>query len=153
TRMRARPPLSIAISMLAAPASSAFSTSSFTTLAGRSTTSPAAIWSMTALGSTAMRGMPEIIRRPAGKSIAGERDERLGREPAVAVGVDAHQRPRSLVHRDAHRLAEVQHRSALGAERGLDAQRRIPLRDRERAPRELRVEERAGGAEHHRGGE
>src|SRR5262249_6046644 len=38
-----RPPPSAAISMRAAPASSAFSTSSFTTLAGRSTTSPAAM--------------------------------------------------------------------------------------------------------------
>ncbi len=36
----------VAISMRRAPASSAFSTSSFTTLAGRSTTSPAAIWSI-----------------------------------------------------------------------------------------------------------
>ena len=38
-----------------APASSAFSTSSFTTDAGRSTTSPAAIWSATASGRMAMR--------------------------------------------------------------------------------------------------
>jgi hypothetical protein len=41
--MRARPPSSTAMSMLVAPASSAFSTSSLTTEAGRSTTSPAAI--------------------------------------------------------------------------------------------------------------
>ena len=40
----ARPPASISTSMRRAPASSAFSTSSLTTDAGRSTTSPAAIW-------------------------------------------------------------------------------------------------------------
>ena len=44
TRMRAVPPCSISTLTRVAPASSAFSTSSFTTLAGRSTTSPAAIW-------------------------------------------------------------------------------------------------------------
>jgi hypothetical protein len=38
-----RPPPSVRTSMRVAPASSAFSTSSFTTLAGRSTTSPAAM--------------------------------------------------------------------------------------------------------------
>ena len=43
TRMKRRPPPSVATSMRVAPASSAFSTSSFTTLAGRSTTSPAAM--------------------------------------------------------------------------------------------------------------
>jgi hypothetical protein len=43
TRIRRRPPPSVTISILVAPASSAFSTSSFTTLAGRSTTSPAAM--------------------------------------------------------------------------------------------------------------
>src|SRR5262249_21009041 len=41
-----------------APASSAFSTSSFTTEAGRSTTSPAAIWPWTAGGRTAIRPTP-----------------------------------------------------------------------------------------------
>src|SRR6478752_2961087 len=43
TRMRRRPPPSVRTSIRRAPASSAFSTSSLTTLAGRSTTSPAAI--------------------------------------------------------------------------------------------------------------
>jgi hypothetical protein len=38
------PPASQSISICVEPASNAFSTSSFTTLAGRSTTSPAAIW-------------------------------------------------------------------------------------------------------------
>jgi hypothetical protein len=54
TRTRSRPPFSIATSMREAPASSAFSTSSFTTLAGRSTTSPAAIWFLTSGGRTWM---------------------------------------------------------------------------------------------------
>src|SRR5579885_160264 len=43
TRMRSMPPLPVAMSMRLAPASSAFSMSSFTALAGRSTTSPAAM--------------------------------------------------------------------------------------------------------------
>ena len=43
TRMSRRPPPSVSTSMRVAPASSAFSTSSLTTLAGRSTTSPAAM--------------------------------------------------------------------------------------------------------------
>ena len=43
TRISRRPPPSVTISMRRAPASSAFSTSSLTTLAGRSTTSPAAM--------------------------------------------------------------------------------------------------------------
>ena len=44
TRIRLKPPPEVAISTRDAPASSAFSTSSLTTLAGRSMTSPAAIW-------------------------------------------------------------------------------------------------------------
>ena len=43
TRIRSAPPLEVAMSMRVAPASSAFSTSSFTAAAGRSTTSPAAM--------------------------------------------------------------------------------------------------------------
>ncbi len=43
TRISRRPPPSVSTSMRRAPASSAFSTSSLTTLAGRSTTSPAAM--------------------------------------------------------------------------------------------------------------
>src|SRR5689334_12951597 len=43
TRMRSTPPFVVAISMRVAPASSAFSTRSFTALARRSTTSPAAM--------------------------------------------------------------------------------------------------------------
>ncbi len=44
TRISFLPPNSIATVTRRAPASMAFSTSSFTTEAGRSTTSPAAIW-------------------------------------------------------------------------------------------------------------
>ena len=51
------PPPSRRTSMDRAPASSAFSASSLTTEAGRSTTSPAAIWSISASLSTAMVGI------------------------------------------------------------------------------------------------
>ena len=44
TRISERPAASTCTAILAAPASNAFSNSSFNTLAGRSTTSPAAIW-------------------------------------------------------------------------------------------------------------
>jgi hypothetical protein len=44
TRIKLRPPAWISTLTRPASASSAFSTNSFTTLAGRSTTSPAAIW-------------------------------------------------------------------------------------------------------------
>lgn len=47
TRMRPMPPPRISTATAVAPASTAFSTSSLTTLAGRSTTSPAAIRSAT----------------------------------------------------------------------------------------------------------
>ena len=66
TRMSARPPSSPAPSTERAPASRAFSTSSFTTDAGRSTTSPAAIWSATAGGRTAMRDTGEGLEFDGG---------------------------------------------------------------------------------------
>src|SRR5689334_8675653 len=55
TRIRLRPPAWISTATRVARASSAFSTNSFTTLAGRSTTSPAAIWFATCSGSKRMR--------------------------------------------------------------------------------------------------
>ena len=55
TTMRLMPPPSSRTSIRVAPASSAFSTSSLTTEAGRSTTSPAAIWLTSRSGSAAMR--------------------------------------------------------------------------------------------------
>ena len=73
TRMRRRPPASIATSIAPAPASSAFSISSFTAAAGRSTTSPAAMRS-TSRGSRRRIGMgarnlvPLSHRRGAGGS-------------------------------------------------------------------------------------
>jgi hypothetical protein len=57
TRISFLPPSSTAIAMRRAPASSAFSTSSLTTEAGRSTTSPAAIWLARSEGSRWMRDM------------------------------------------------------------------------------------------------
>src|ERR1700687_3591252 len=57
TRTSLRPPSSSAISIAVAPASMEFSTSSFTTDDGRSTTSPAAIWSATALGRIEIKDM------------------------------------------------------------------------------------------------
>jgi hypothetical protein len=56
TRIRVSPPPSAWISMERAPASTAFSTSSFTALAGRSTTSPAAI-RLTSSGGRRRMGM------------------------------------------------------------------------------------------------
>ena len=52
TRMKEQPPSFISTVTALAPASMAFSTSSFTTLDGRSTTSPAAILSMVLLSSS-----------------------------------------------------------------------------------------------------
>src|SRR5216683_2011596 len=57
TRIKSAPPCSISTSIRLAPASTEFSSSSFTTLAGRSITSPAAILVMTAGGSWWRRGM------------------------------------------------------------------------------------------------
>ena len=57
TETRRRPPATTDTSMRPAPASSAFSTSSLTTDAGRSTTSPAAILFATSSGRILMRGI------------------------------------------------------------------------------------------------
>ena len=65
------PPFSSSIRTRVAPASSAFSTSSFTTEAGRSTTSPAAIWSATASGRMDIRrGMDGKVSVSVGFSAA-----------------------------------------------------------------------------------
>jgi hypothetical protein len=68
-RSSARPPSRSSTRKRVACASSAFSISSFTTEAGRSTTSPAAIWSISALGSRwteprAARNPPPAISHP-----------------------------------------------------------------------------------------
>jgi hypothetical protein len=56
TAIQSRPPPRSSTRTRLAPASSAFSTSSFTTEAGRSTTSPAAIWSISASSRRRTRG-------------------------------------------------------------------------------------------------
>ena len=71
TRIRSTPPPSTSTSMREAPASRAFSTSSLTADAGRSTTSPAAMRSMTGLSRRWMRGTAgKFIPRPAPSSLA-----------------------------------------------------------------------------------
>jgi hypothetical protein len=56
-RIMRLPPISVSMRTEVAPASSAFSSNSFTTEAGRSTTSPAAILFATASGNMRMRFM------------------------------------------------------------------------------------------------
>ena len=63
TRTIACPPCSTSIRMRVAPASSAFSTNSFTTDAGRSTTSPAAILFDRISGSIRTRDMVHFLNR------------------------------------------------------------------------------------------
>src|SRR6476660_5954519 len=88
-----------------APASSAFSTSSFTTLDGRSTTSPAAIWFArsslslrmrpirpSALGDLLLRGVEELAR-----ALACQREDD---EPA-----------RDRPHDEPRRIEDVEHRA------------------------------------------
>jgi hypothetical protein len=59
-RISFAPPFSISTSMRVAPASRLFSTSSLTTDAGRSTTSPAAIW-FASCGGKICIGMLDIL--------------------------------------------------------------------------------------------
>ncbi len=82
TRIRLFPPSSISTRIAVAPASSAFSINSFRTDAGRSTTSPAAIWSATCGARTAIvaltaatlrRRAPSRGRRPRGAPRARRR--------------------------------------------------------------------------------
>ena len=71
TRISRRPPPSVNTSMRRAPASSAFSTSSLTTLAGRSTTSPAAM-RLTIASESWRTGIFSLSPLPA----SGEREKR-----------------------------------------------------------------------------
>src|SRR6266704_960956 len=64
TRMMRLPPASISMRIVFAPASSAFSSNSLTTEAGRSTTSPAAILLATASGNMRIRLMEFSIPTP-----------------------------------------------------------------------------------------
>ena len=78
TRMRVAPPRSSSTLMRVAPASSAFSTSSLTTLAGRSTTSPAAIWFARSVGSVWIRPIAAATA-PSGLRCAGSKNARVRR--------------------------------------------------------------------------
>ena len=71
TRMSETPPAAVTTSMSVAPASSAFSTSSLTTLAGRSITSPAAM-RLIVSGLSWRMGMSASTRHP-GRSDASQR--------------------------------------------------------------------------------
>ena len=71
TRISSAPPFSIATSTRVAPLSTAFSTSSFTTLAGRSITSPAAILLTTELSSGRMVGNLLSVALRLGREIGG----------------------------------------------------------------------------------
>src|SRR4029453_9095772 len=118
TSMRRVPPPSMTTRTERAPASRAFSPSSLTTEAGRSTTSPAAIWSMSASLRRAMVGMdsgwsktarcatPTPLRRATSSAVEEHAPccnvwlEAVGLEPLVAVHVRArdkcgegHERP------------------------------------------------------------
>src|SRR6478735_4142085 len=89
--MRRRPPPSVKMSTWLAPASMAFSTSSLTTLAGRSTTSPAAMRLTSCSGSwrTGMRvwvADSGVGRDPVGRDVPG----------ILRLNIVAFRRPESL---------------------------------------------------------
>ena len=65
TRMYSVPPAKMVTSILSEPASSAFSTNSFTTEAGFSTTSPAAIWLAVLVSKTCTFLISIIYRSPS----------------------------------------------------------------------------------------
>jgi hypothetical protein len=69
TRISRTPPSSSWTSIRAAPASRLFSSNSLSTDAGRSTTSPAAIWLISSSGSGLM--IPILARRDRGKAADG----------------------------------------------------------------------------------
>ena len=89
TRTRSTPPAASSTVSSRAPASSAFSTSSFTTDAGRSTTSPAAIWFFTCSASTRIVAPPVVRVIPALRWALD--DWRRG--PSAARGARSRSRP------------------------------------------------------------
>ncbi len=106
TRIRSPPPPSISMSIREAPASSAFSMSSLTAEAGRSTTSPAAMRSITVLSRRWMRGkrpssyragsggsQPAALRRTSAPARRKPRPRRAG--PGLASGHADHARTRT----------------------------------------------------------
>ena len=86
---KVRPPSFRVTAMRRAPASIAFSTSSLTALAGRSTTSPAAIWLTRFGGQAAQHRAASLRLPPLGKILAGEHLAVLDR--GLVEGVDAPQ--------------------------------------------------------------
>src|SRR5688500_13875651 len=122
-RIRERPPSVMSISMARADASSAFSRSSLTTDAGRSMTSPAAIWSTTVLGRTAIRGMKEATRGCRGWSIARERYQECVLDPTFARPGERDPRPVAATLVDAHHLTNTCNGAILGGECGEGAER------------------------------
>src|SRR5882672_2486540 len=105
TRHNATPPLSTSMSMRRAPASRAFSTSSLMTEAGRSTTSPAAIWLMSS-GSRMRMGMgrrwaPAVYpqERPLAQKFPRSKLARVDVRAAV-LGEDLAVRRRALLRNE-----------------------------------------------------
>ena len=90
------PPVSISTRTCRAPASMLFSTSSFTTDAGRSTTSPAAIWSATASGRMAIR-RADVVGRVTRRIYSPAGRDRAARQPAQFLAGAAHQHPALLL--------------------------------------------------------
>src|SRR5690606_15929174 len=109
-RIRRTPPSSSSMSTRVAPASRAFSTSSFTTEAGRSTTSPAAIW-LTRMSGRAWIGTSLRFRAMTPDDSSGEGAPRRG---LFGRGGDLDR------HRDGQALAGLDH-VALEAVGGADA--------------------------------
>ena len=85
TRTSATPPRSMSISMRVAPASSAFSTSSLTTEAGRSITSPAAIWSTSSPGRMRIPMQTAVYRRSEAPSGRGDQGVAAADEASAAL--------------------------------------------------------------------
>src|SRR5215210_687372 len=117
TRMLARPPSSTAMSIDPAPASREFSTSSLTTEAGRSTTSPAAIWSATALGRIAIWGTYKATSAATARSIAPDGDETVCLEPSLAATAGGDAGPYVSPLGNPHQLSGGQRRGPLGGQR------------------------------------
>src|SRR5262245_16288526 len=118
TRISRTPPSSSSTVMRPAPASRAFSTSSFTTDDGRSMTSPAAILAATAGGSTP-------IRPRAATGALDDMGGLLAGEPALRVGAPAFEAgaPREAVREALHvlerGLVERIHAEQAGDDHGL----------------------------------
>src|SRR5579883_1256433 len=127
TRIDVRPPSATSMATTVAPASSAFSISSLTADAGRSTTSPAAIWSATSLGRTAIPGTGETYSPWAGASPAGDRHQPRALDPALAIAIEPQSRPYPLPSDRRSDLAGIETLRALGVQRRCREERRATL--------------------------